>query len=101
MIIGEENEEEEEEEEEGSSNYEEDGIDFYEDVGESVFRMLPSSERDVSNVVMIQHNFGNEGSDHPAAPTGSRQGLTWGGNMPLPLGSFEEPSSVSASNGRF
>ncbi|XP_043484818.1 E3 ubiquitin-protein ligase HUWE1 isoform X4 [Leptopilina heterotoma] len=98
---GEENEEEEEEEEEGSSNYEEDGLDFYEDVGESVFRMLPSSERDVSNVVMIQHNFGNEGADHPTAPTGSRQSLQWSGNMPLPLGSFEEPTSVSASNASF
>ena len=77
-------------------------MDFYEDVGESVFRMLPSSERDVSNVVMIQHNFGNEGAENPTAPAAAagRPSLPWSANMPLPLGSFEEPSSASASNGR-
>ena len=74
-------------------------MEFYEDVGESVFRMLPSSERDVSNVVMIQHNFGNENTDHPAVPVAGRPSLPWSANMPLPLGSFEEPPSVSASNG--
>ncbi|XP_029672475.1 E3 ubiquitin-protein ligase HUWE1 isoform X6 [Formica exsecta] len=68
---GEENEEEEEEEEEGSSNYEEDGIEFYEDAGEGgVFRMFPTSERDNGgNVVMIQHNIENQDiasiSTHP------------------------------------
>ncbi|XP_072752701.1 E3 ubiquitin-protein ligase HUWE1 isoform X5 [Anoplolepis gracilipes] len=69
---GEENEEEEEEEEEGSSNYEDDGVEFYEDTtGESsVFRMFPTSERDNGgNVVMIQHNIENQDiasiSTHP------------------------------------
>ncbi|KAK0081548.1 hypothetical protein PV325_011960 [Microctonus aethiopoides] len=94
----EENEEEEDEEEEGSSNYEEDGMDYYEDVGEGIFRMLPSSERDVSNVVMIPHNFDNH--DNTQAPTAStRPNHPWNTSFPLPLGLFEELPSVSENNG--
>ncbi|XP_048511685.1 E3 ubiquitin-protein ligase HUWE1 isoform X4 [Athalia rosae] len=93
----EENEEEEEEEEEGSSNYEEDGMEFYEDVGEGVFRMLPSADRDSGNVVMIQHNSDNQdnGSSTPASTGPS---LPWNTNFPLPFGLFEDPTAVE-SNG--
>ncbi|XP_076681578.1 HECT, UBA and WWE domain containing E3 ubiquitin protein ligase 1 isoform X3 [Andrena cerasifolii] len=98
---GEENEEEEEEEEEGSSNYEEDGIEFYEDVGESgVFRMFPSAERDGSNVVMIQHNIDNQDNVNTSTPVNSRPSIPWNTTtFPLPLGLFEDPPSVSESNG--
>ncbi|XP_029040981.2 LOW QUALITY PROTEIN: E3 ubiquitin-protein ligase HUWE1 [Osmia bicornis bicornis] len=96
---GEENEEEEEEEEEESSNYEEDGIEFYEDVGESgVFRMFPSTEREGSNVVMIRHNIDNQ--DNVIHPTVTpRSSLPWNTTFPLPLGLFEDPPSVSESSG--
>ncbi|KAG7210750.1 hypothetical protein KM043_012246 [Ampulex compressa] len=99
---GEENEEEEEEEEEGSSNYEEDGIEFYEDVGEGsgVFRMFPSTERDGGNVVMIQHNIDNQDSViNSSTPTTTRPSVPWNTTFPLPLGLFEEPPSISESNG--
>ncbi|XP_066587993.1 E3 ubiquitin-protein ligase HUWE1 isoform X2 [Prorops nasuta] len=97
---GEENEEEEEEEEEGSSNYEEDGIDFLEDVGESggVFRMFPSSERDGGNVVMIQHNMENQDSVNSSTPIMTRSSLPWNTSFPLPLGLLEDPHTISESN---
>ncbi|XP_046484252.1 E3 ubiquitin-protein ligase HUWE1 isoform X1 [Neodiprion pinetum] len=93
----EENEEEEEEEEEGSSNYEEDGMEFYDDVGEGVFRMLPSADRDSGNVVMIQHSYDNHdnGSSTPASTGPS---LPWNTNFPLPFGIFDDPTAVE-SNG--
>ncbi|XP_063994967.1 E3 ubiquitin-protein ligase HUWE1 isoform X2 [Diachasmimorpha longicaudata] len=97
---GEENEEEEEDEEEGSSNYEEDGIDYYEDVGEGIFRMLPSAERDGSNVVMIQHNFDNH-ENNSTTPASTRQNHPWSASFPLPLGLFEDLPSVSDSNGTY
>ncbi|XP_043493606.1 E3 ubiquitin-protein ligase HUWE1 [Polistes fuscatus] len=100
---GEENEEEEEEEEEGSSNYEEDGIELYEDVGEGsgVFRMFPSAERDGGNVVMIQHNLDNQDNVNTVSstPISTRPGLSWNTSFPLPLGLFEEPPSFSEGNG--
>ncbi|XP_053985847.1 E3 ubiquitin-protein ligase HUWE1-like isoform X2 [Hylaeus volcanicus] len=97
---GEENEEEEEEEEDGSSNYEEDGIEFYEDVGEnSVFRMFPSTERDGSNVVMIQHSIDNQDNVNSSTPVTPRPSIPWSTTFPLPLGLFEEPPSVSEANG--
>ncbi|XP_015191132.1 PREDICTED: E3 ubiquitin-protein ligase HUWE1 isoform X3 [Polistes dominula] len=100
---GEENEEEEEEEEEGSSNYEEDGIELYEDVGEGsgVFRMFPSAERDGGNVVMIQHNLDNQDNVNAlsSTPISTRPGLSWNTSFPLPLGLFEEPPSFSEGNG--
>jgi hypothetical protein len=93
---GEENEEEEEEEEE--SNYEEERLQFYEDVNEGVFRMLPTSDHDGSNVVMIQHNFDNQDLS-AAAPASGRQSLPWNSNFPFSLDIFDEPPSVSDSNG--
>ncbi|KZC13383.1 E3 ubiquitin-protein ligase HUWE1 [Dufourea novaeangliae] len=96
---GEENEEEEEEEEEGSSNYEEDGIEFYEDVESGVFRMFPSTERDGSNVVMIQHNIDNQDNLNTSTPVTPRPSIPWTTTFPLPLGLFEDPSSVSEGNG--
>ncbi|XP_024868314.1 E3 ubiquitin-protein ligase HUWE1 isoform X2 [Temnothorax curvispinosus] len=97
---GEENEEEEEEEEEGSSNYEEDGIEFYEDAGEGgVFRMFPSSERDGGNVVMIQHNIENQDIANTSTPVNTRPSLPWTSTFPLPLGLFEEPPAGSENNG--
>lgn len=100
-IIGEENEEEEEEEEEGSSNYEEDGIEFYEDAGEGgVFRMFPSSERDGGNVVMIQHNIENQDIANTSTPVNTRPSLPWNTTFPLPLGLFEEPPAGSENNGK-
>ncbi|XP_076227161.1 HECT, UBA and WWE domain containing E3 ubiquitin protein ligase 1 isoform X5 [Nomia melanderi] len=97
---GEENEEEEEEEEEGSSNYEEDGIEFYEDVeGDGVFRMFPSTERDGSNVVIIQHNIDNQDNLSTSTPVTPRSSLPWATTFPLPLGLFEDSPSVSESNG--
>ncbi|XP_015599094.1 E3 ubiquitin-protein ligase HUWE1 isoform X3 [Cephus cinctus] len=95
---GEENEEEEEEEEEGSSNYEEDGMEFYEDVGEGVFRMLPAAERDGSNVVMIQHNIENQ-DNASSTPVFTAPGLPWNTSSPLHLGLFEDPPPVSEGNG--
>ena len=89
---GEDNEEEEEEEE--SSNYEEDGLQFYEDVGEGVFRMLPSGDRDGGNVVMIQHSFDNQ--DLNAVPPSTRQSLPWNTNFPFSLDLFE-PSGSEAN----
>lgn len=100
-IVGEENEEEEEEEEEGSSNYEEDGIEFYEDAGEGgVFRMFPTTERDGGNVVMIQHNIENQDIANTSTPVNTRSGLPWNTTFPLPLGLFEEPPTVSENNGK-
>ncbi|KAL6427455.1 hypothetical protein ACFW04_008764 [Cataglyphis niger] len=98
---GEENEEEEEEEEEGSSNYEEDGIEFYEDAGEGgVFRMFPTSERDNGgNVVMIQHNIENQDIASTSTPVNTRPSLPWNTTFPLPLGLFEEPPTGSENNG--
>ncbi|CAK9823562.1 E3 ubiquitin-protein ligase HUWE1, partial [Anthophora retusa] len=97
---GEENEEEEEEEEEGSSNYEEDGIEFYEDVGESgVFRMIPSTDRDSSNVVMIRHNIDNQDNVNSSSTVTPRSSLPWTTTFPLPLGLFEDPPSISESSG--
>ncbi|XP_011333015.1 E3 ubiquitin-protein ligase HUWE1 isoform X1 [Ooceraea biroi] len=97
---GEENEEEEEEEEEGSSNYEEDGIEFYEDTGEGgVFRMFPTSERDGGNVVMIQHNIENQDIANTSTPVNTRPSLPWNTTFPLPLGLFEEPPAGSENNG--
>lgn len=99
--VGEENEEEEEEEEEGSSNYEEDGIEFYEDAGEGgVFRMFPSSERDGGNVVMIQHNIENQDIANTSTPVNTRPSLPWNTTFPLPLGLFEEPPAGSENNGK-
>lgn len=100
--IGEENEEEEEEEEEGSSNYEEDGIEFYEDAGEggSVFRMFPANERDGGNVVMIQHNIENQDIANTSTPVNTRPSLPWNTTFPLPLGLFEEPPTISENNGK-
>ncbi|XP_011638354.1 E3 ubiquitin-protein ligase HUWE1 isoform X5 [Pogonomyrmex barbatus] len=93
---GEENEEEEEEEEEGSSNYEEDGIDFYEDTGEGgVFRMFPSSERDGGNVVMIQHNIENQDIANTSTPVNTRPSLPWNTTFPLPLGISTHPLLIS------
>ncbi|XP_018052863.1 PREDICTED: E3 ubiquitin-protein ligase HUWE1 isoform X6 [Atta colombica] len=93
---GEENEEEEEEEEEGSSNYEEDGIEFYEDVGEGgVFRMFPSSERDGGNVVMIQHNIENQDIANTSTPVNTRPSLPWNTTFPLPLGISTHPLLIS------
>lgn len=94
---GEENEEEEEEEEE-SSNYEEDGLQYFEDVGEGVFRMLPATDRDGSNVVMIQHSFDNQDIS-AQAPASGRQSLPWSTNLPFSLDLFAEPPAVSESNG--
>ncbi|KAG6803233.1 E3 ubiquitin-protein ligase HUWE1 isoform X1 [Apis mellifera caucasica] len=97
---GEENEEEEEEEEEGSSNYEEDGIEFYEDVGESgVFRMIPSTDRDGSSVVMIRHNIDNQDNVNSSTTVTPRSSLPWSTTFPLPLGLFENPPSISESSG--
>ncbi|XP_011497625.1 PREDICTED: E3 ubiquitin-protein ligase HUWE1 [Ceratosolen solmsi marchali] len=93
---GEENEEEEEEEDE--SNYEEERLQFYEDVNEGVFRMLPTSDHDGSNVVMIQHSFDNQ-DINATAPTSGRQSLPWNTNFPFSLDLFGEPPSVSDSNG--
>lgn len=93
---GEENEEEEEEEEEGSSNYEEDGIEFYEDSGEGgVFRMFPSSERDGGNVVMIQHNLENQDIANTSTPVNTRPSLPWNTTFPLPLGISTHPLLIS------
>ncbi|XP_036141020.1 E3 ubiquitin-protein ligase HUWE1 isoform X8 [Monomorium pharaonis] len=93
---GEENEEEEEEEEEGSSNYEEDGIEFYEDTGEGgVFRMFPSSERDGGNVVMIQHNIENQDIANTSTPVNTRPSLPWNSTFPLPLGISTHPLLIS------
>lgn len=102
IIVGEENEEEEEEEEEGSSNYEEDGIEFYEDAGEGgVFRMFPTSERDNGgNVVMIQHNIENQDIASTSTPVNTRPSLPWNTTFPLPLGLFEEPPAGSENNGK-
>lgn len=98
---GEENEEEEEEEEEGSSNYEEDGIEFYEDAGDGgVFRMFPTSERDGGNVVMIQHNIENQDIANTSTPINTRPSLPWNTTFPLPLGLFEEPPAGSENNGK-
>ncbi|XP_033329504.2 HECT, UBA and WWE domain containing E3 ubiquitin protein ligase 1 isoform X3 [Megalopta genalis] len=96
---GEENEEEEEEEEEGS-NYEEDGIEFYEDVENGVFRMFPPTERDGSNVVMIQHNIDNQDNfSSTSTPITPLPSLPWTTTFPLPLGLFEDSPSVSEGNG--
>ncbi|XP_076294391.1 HECT, UBA and WWE domain containing E3 ubiquitin protein ligase 1 isoform X4 [Lasioglossum baleicum] len=96
---GEENEEEEEEEEEGTSNYE-DEIEFLEDVESGVFRMFPPTERDGSNVVMIQHNIDNQdnfsSTSTPITPLTSHP---WTTTFPLPLGLFEDSPSVSEANG--
>lgn len=93
---GEENEEEEEEEEE-SSNFEEDGLQFYEDVGEGLFRMLPTADRDDSNVVMIQHSFDNQDMNAPA-PTSGRQSLPWN-NFPFSFDLVGDAPLGSESNG--
>lgn len=103
FFAGEENEEEEEEEEEGSSNYEEDGIEFYEDAGDGgVFRMFPTSERDGGNVVMIQHNIENQDIvANTSTPINTRPSLPWNTTtFPLPLGLFEEPPASSENNGK-
>lgn len=98
FIEGEENEEEEEEEEEGSSNYEDEGMDFYEESGEGVFRMLPTSDRDGSNVVMIQHNFDPNQENNSSNSASGRQNVQWNATFPLPFGLFED-QSVSDNNG--
>lgn len=73
-------------------------MEFYEDVEEGVFRMLPSADRDSGNVVMIHHNFDNQdnGSSTPASTGPS---LPWNTNFPLPFGIFEDPTIVE-SNGK-
>ncbi|KAL7301215.1 hypothetical protein TKK_0006181 [Trichogramma kaykai] len=92
---GEENEEEEEEEE--SSNYEDEGVEYYEDVGEGVFRMYPNERDGGGNVVMIQHNFDTQ--DMNQAPPTGRQSLPWNTNFPFSLDPFgESPSEVNALN---
>lgn len=99
MKPGEENEEEEDEEEEGSSNYEDEGADLYDDVGEGVFRMIPPTERDGSNVVMIQHNYENQ-DNNATTPASTRPSHSWSTSFPLPIGLFEDLPSVSESNGK-
>lgn len=102
-LLGEENEEEEEEEEEGSSNYEEEGIEFYEDLGESdVFGMIPSTDRDRSSYVMVRRyttNIDSQGNVNASATVTPRSSLPWSTTFPLPLGLFEAPSSISESSG--
>ncbi|XP_012277229.1 E3 ubiquitin-protein ligase HUWE1 isoform X2 [Orussus abietinus] len=93
---GEENEEEEEEEE-GSSNYEEDGIDLYEDVEEGVYRMLPSNDREGGNVVMIHHNLDNQ-DNAASTPASTGPIVPWITSFPLPLSLIEDSTAVSENN---
>ncbi|XP_014203791.1 E3 ubiquitin-protein ligase HUWE1 isoform X2 [Copidosoma floridanum] len=79
---GDDNDEEEDEEEE-PSNYEEEGIQFYHDVGDDLLRMVPASDRDSSNVVMIQHNF--DSPDLNAPMSTSRPSLGWNSNPSFTL----------------
>lgn len=92
---GEENEEEEEEEEE-SSNYDEDGLQFFEEMGEGVIRMTPSIDRDGGNIVMIQHSFDNPDLN-AAAPGSGRQSLPWNTNFPFSLDLFSDPPVPEAN----
>ncbi|XP_076294390.1 HECT, UBA and WWE domain containing E3 ubiquitin protein ligase 1 isoform X3 [Lasioglossum baleicum] len=71
-----------------------------EDVESGVFRMFPPTERDGSNVVMIQHNIDNQdnfsSTSTPITPLTSHP---WTTTFPLPLGLFEDSPSVSEANG--
>ncbi|CAD6224794.1 GSCOCG00005556001-RA-CDS [Cotesia congregata] len=94
---GEENEEEDEEEEESSNYGEEDHMGYIEGISDAV-RMMASAERDVSNVVMIPHNYDNH-DNNAALPTSTRPNHSWSANFPLPVSLFEDLPSVSESNG--
>lgn len=94
---GEENEEEDEEEEESSNYGEEDHMGYIEGISDAV-RMMASAERDVSNVVMIPHNYDNH-ENNSTLPTSTRPNHSWSANFPLPVSLFEDLPSVSEGNG--
>ncbi|KAJ8683247.1 hypothetical protein QAD02_019039 [Eretmocerus hayati] len=75
-----------------------DGLQFYEDVGEGVFRMLPSSDRDGGNVVMIQHSLDNQDLN-ATVPASGRQSLPWSTNFPISVQFFGQPGSISDNDG--
>ncbi|KAG8038907.1 hypothetical protein G9C98_003214 [Cotesia typhae] len=60
--------------------------------------MMASAERDVSNVVMIPHNYDNH-DNNAALQTSTRTNHSWSANFPLPISLFEDLPSVSESNG--